>query len=110
MFKYANPQGGLVKAILVVVIILLVLAYFGLNLRNIVDSPTFQDNWSFLSTGTVNVWNNYLKAPAAHAWSFFVIYVWDPVFNRLQSGQTAIPLNDPSQSPFSATSTPPQAP
>jgi len=107
LFNYANKQGGLIKAILIVAIVLLILAYFGLNLRSIVNSPTFQDNWSFLWNGTVHIWDAYLKAPATYAWNFFVTYVWDPVFARLQSGQTAIPLSDPSQSPLLVSSSSP---
>ena len=59
-FNYTNRQGGLIKAILIIIVVLLILAYFGLNLRSIVSSPTFQDNWNFLWNGIVNIWNMYL--------------------------------------------------
>lgn len=99
LFNFANQQGGLIKAILIVIIVLLILAYFGLNLRSIVNSPTFQDNWNFLWNGIVHIWNAYLKAPAGYLWDIFVNYIWDPALHRLQSGQTAIPLSNPAQSP-----------
>lgn len=106
LFNYANRQGGLIKAVVIIAIALLILAYFGLNLRSIVNSPTFQDNWSFLWTGIAHAWDAYLKAPATIAWNFFVTYVWDPVFARLQAGQTAVQLNDPSHSPLISSTTP----
>ena len=105
LFNYANKQGGLIKAILVIVIILLILAYFGLNLRSIVSSPTFQDNWSFLWNGIATIWDNYLKAPATYLWNIFVNYIWDPAIHNLQNGH-GIPLSNPSQSPLVSTTTP----
>ncbi len=105
MFKLVNRQGGLIKAILIIVIALLILAYFGFNLRSTVNSPTFQDNWSFLWDGIVNIWNHYLKAPATYIWNIFVVYIWDPALHNLQN-QHGVPLSDPSQSPLVSSSTP----
>jgi len=99
MFKLVNSNSGLIKAIVLIIIALLILAYFGLNLRSIVNSPTFQDNWALIRDAAVSLWNNYLKAPVVYAWNFFITYVWDPAIRNLQSGKPAVPLDDPAHGP-----------
>lgn len=100
---YPNRQGGLIKAIVIVVIILLILAYFGLNLRNIVGSSTFQDNWNFLWNGILTLWNMYLKSPAMYLWNIFVMYIWDPAIQNLMHNK-AVTTTIVNQ--ISSTSTP----
>lgn len=68
---------GLIKTVLVIVIALIVLGYFGFNVGDIINSPTVQANlhtaWSFV----LMVWNNYLAAPVIYIWStFFVGVLW----------------------------------
>jgi hypothetical protein len=54
-------------------------------LRSIVASPTFQDNWSFISTGTVNIWNSYLKKPVDYVWGqVFVPLIWNAAVDNLE--------------------------
>lgn len=82
-----QTNRGLVKMVVVIFIVLLILAYLGFNIRSIVASETFQDNWSFLSDLTANIWNNYLKGPLGYLWSSILVpYVWTPVIDKLKSG------------------------
>lgn len=75
-------KKGLIKTIIVIVIALIVLGYFGFNVADIINSPTVQANlnsaWGFVSM----VWNNYLAAP--------VIYVAGIIWKIIQVGLTAI--------------------
>ena len=54
---------GLIKAIIVIIIALVVLGYFGFNVKDIINGPVVQENlhsaWSFV----LNIWTNYLKEP-----------------------------------------------
>jgi hypothetical protein len=87
MIPSINTNQGLVKAIVIFLIVLLILAYFGLNLRGIVESPTFQDNWNYIKGGVVSLWNSYLKAPATYLWNLFIPFVWKPFEQNLQQMQ-----------------------
>jgi len=70
--------------VLIIVVALLVLAYFGFNLRSISNSPTFQDNWSFIKGVVVNVWTKYLKAPFDYIWNkVFLPLIWEPAIKNL---------------------------
>lgn len=75
--------------IVIIVIALLVLSYFGYNLRAIVNAPNTQDNFSFVGGVVVDVWNNYLKVPATFVWNVFVNFIWTPAIDNLKSVNTA---------------------
>jgi hypothetical protein len=66
-------KKGLIKTIILIVIALIVLGYFGFNVGDIINSPTVQSNlntaWGFVS----NIWNNYLAAPVLYVWDKFVV-------------------------------------
>ncbi len=70
MYKY---KRGLIKTIIIIVIALVILGYFGFNVGDIINSPTVQANlhtaWNFSS----KIWNNYLSAPFAYVWSKLIV-------------------------------------
>lgn len=74
-------KKGLIKTIIVIVIALVILGYFGFNVRDIINSPTVQANLSAAWELVSNVWNNYLAAP--------VMYVWDILWRLIQAGMPA---------------------
>ena len=61
------------KAIILILIALLILGYFGLNLRQITSSPTFQDNWAFVKGLLVWTWDNILKTPVLFVWNSLIV-------------------------------------
>lgn len=70
--------------ILVVVVSLLVLSYFGFNLRELSNKPETQDNFSFVASTTVTFWNSYLKDPASYLWNdVFMDLIWEPAIDNL---------------------------
>ncbi len=54
-------------------IVLILLAYFGLNLRGIVASETFQDNWQFVSGLAIDIWTKYLSVALKFFWDKVVV-------------------------------------
>ena len=87
MKKNSNRQGsrGFIKMIILIVVALIVLGYLGFNLRNIVASPTVQDNFNYAKEVIVNIWNSYLKVP--------VDYLWNLIFNKLSSDLSHVSSN-----------------
>ena len=84
-----STDKGIIKIILIIVVAILVLSYFGYNIRSIATSPTSQDNFSYIGEVLSNVWNNYLKTPAMFVWNIFVEFVWNPAMNALRHDNTA---------------------
>jgi len=104
---YKTKNQGLIKTILIIVIALLVLSYFGLNLRNIVNSPTGKDNFGYVKSLIVNTWNGYLKKPADYLYNkIFIPLIWEPAvenLTRIKNGQPdTIRSNSPILPPISS--------
>lgn len=76
--KYLNTQRGLsiLGVIILGVIIILVLSYFKVSIKSVVESPTGQENVNYVSGGTKNLWTAYFAEPAAYLWND----VWVNIF------------------------------
>ncbi|MEA2715022.1 MAG: hypothetical protein QOG91_50 [Candidatus Parcubacteria bacterium] len=84
MTRTPKTNEGLIKLIVIIVIALLLLAFLGLNLRSIVNSPTFQDNWQFIKGIVLQIWTRFLKLPVLFIWNQgFVRFIWNPIFQNL---------------------------
>lgn len=81
---------GLIRTIILVVIALLILSYFGFNLREIATSPTSKANFTYVKEVVSNIWNNYLRKPAEYVFDLFLKLVWQPAMHQLNRyGDTA---------------------
>ena len=84
--KTKSTQKGIIKIIILIVVALLILSYFGISLRAVINSPVTQDNISYTTTGTVTFWNTYLKQPATYIWNqIFLNLIWNPAIDSLQN-------------------------
>ena len=71
-----NNKGISVLGILILgAILLLVLSYFGISIKSVVQSPTSQENISYIRGAGNSLWDDYLKKPAE--------YIWNDVFKKI---------------------------
>ncbi len=85
-----NTKQGIVKIVILLVIALLVLSYYGFDLRKTVESPNTQSNFTYAKDLVINFWHNYLERPVKFVWNIFITYIWGPAFDafkRMGSGQ-----------------------
>jgi len=81
-----DTNRGLVKLIIVVVVGIVILSYFGFNIREIVEDPTTQNNITYVWGLTISVWENYLKAPVMYVWqNVFVDLIWDLFLSGIEN-------------------------
>lgn len=77
----------MIKTIIIIVIALVILGYFGFNVTDIVNTPTVQSNlhaaWDF----ALKIWTNYLAAPLIFFWDKFVIGI---LWNLIKVGLTSL--------------------
>jgi hypothetical protein len=59
-----TDQSGLIKMILIILLAVALLGYFGISVRKFFDSPTVRDNVLYTWNLMVHVWTVYLKEPA----------------------------------------------
>ena len=77
--------------LLLAVIIILVLGYYHISLRAVVETSENQDNIQYVQGGSRSVWNDYLKEPFSYLWQD----VWVNIFwkgfilnmERIRDGQ-----------------------
>lgn len=78
MSFYRTGQEGFIKAIVLIVILLIILGYFGYNVEEIINSPIVQKNLDYAWNFTKFVWTNYLETFFEFVWNK-IIYGWRTV-------------------------------
>lgn len=89
--KIPNRQSGLIHWIALVVILVLVLSYFNIDLRGLVENEQTKENFAAVWGWVVKIWNNYLKKPARFIWKEIIVpFVLEPLKNlREEDGEPA---------------------
>lgn len=64
-----NTNRGFVKMVIIIILAIVILSYFGFNLRDIFTSELVQDNLSY-------VWGFVVKV-----WDLFIQYIWTPLLS-----------------------------
>lgn len=49
---------GLIGFLVIIVLIILALSYFGIDIRGVVESPTTQTNFAYLKDLVADIWHN----------------------------------------------------
>ncbi|MBU3925745.1 hypothetical protein KJ763_01060 [Patescibacteria group bacterium] len=80
-----NQQGGLIKLIILIIVVIFILSYLGISLRSIIEGESFQSNWNYVWEGTKNVWNEYLSNPAKYLWyNIFIDLIWESFIDNME--------------------------
>lgn len=84
-FPIKNKGISIIGILLLGFILILVLSYFKISIRSVVESPEGQDNIEYVGGGTRNLWNDYLKKPATYLWNdIFVDIFWKSFVNNME--------------------------
>ncbi len=76
---------SIIGIVILCFILILVLSYFKISVKSVVESPTGQDNINYVGGGTRNLWNDYLEQPAAYLWNdIFVNIFWKSFVNNME--------------------------
>ena len=94
MTKLDNKQRGIsiLGVLVLALLIILVLSYFNVSIKSVVESPTGQENINYVKGGTQSLWDKYLAEPAHYLWHD----VWLDIFwkgfiynmERIRDGRT----------------------
>ncbi len=72
----ANQGFGLIGFIIILIIALIVLGYFGISIKSVIQKQPVQDNLSYAWQTAKYVWVTYLSGPANFVWNIFYNYLW----------------------------------
>lgn len=67
-----NRQAGFIKAIIIIIIAIAVLSYFGINMKEI---------WEFI----LKIWYRLLETPFKIVWDFMINKIWEPFLQSVNS-------------------------
>ena len=87
----SNHQSGFIKLVLLIIVVILILSYFGVSLRGVANSQAGKDNFSFAREVAleiwdfcVGIWNNYLAEKLVYVWNEVIIkYGWNFALENL---------------------------
>jgi len=97
----------MIRLIILIIIIIAVLSYFNISIKNFIESRSFQENFHYVLNGIKYMWSNYLKRPALYLWNdIFIRFIWEPLINnleRIKGGQSLIEKLFVGRCPFSTS-------
>ena len=80
-----NSQGGFVKTLILIIVIILILGYFDISVRSIVEKESIRNNFSYVWGHLTDFWNKHLAGPTDWFWNDFIIdLLWEPLMNNLE--------------------------
>ncbi len=102
MTNFNKEKGGIsiVGIIIFGFIIILVLSYFKISIRGVVESPEGQDNINYVGGGTKSLWEAYLQEPAEYLWNdVFIKIFWASFINNMERIRDGEPTDYETNAP-----------
>ncbi|HAS80581.1 MAG: hypothetical protein UR25_C0002G0091 [Candidatus Nomurabacteria bacterium GW2011_GWE1_32_28] len=87
MKKSNKSEKGisLIGILLLGFILILVLSYFKISVRSVIEDPLAQDNISYIGGNTRNLWDDYFKKPAFYLWNdVFIDIFWVSFIDNME--------------------------
>jgi len=83
MYNFYNNHGGIsiLGIIILSIILILVLSYFGFDLKSLIESPKVQENFDYVGGVVKNVWNDFLKKPTLYVWNNIFVKTFESLKN-----------------------------
>mgnify|MGYP001620045452 CR=1 FL=1 len=75
-------------------VVILVLSYYNISIRGVVESPTGQDNINYVAGTSQSFWNKYLANPASYLWNdIWVDIFWKGFINNMEKIRDGSPTD-----------------
>jgi hypothetical protein len=102
--KNLSEKRGFIKLLIIIFIGIIVISYFGFDIRSIVESPQSQSNLGYVWGFLTNIWTTYLMQPVTYFWNnIFIDLLWNSFvanMEKIKNGEaTDLELNTPYVNP-----------
>ncbi|MFZ3011778.1 MAG: hypothetical protein WA060_02160 [Minisyncoccia bacterium] len=67
-FKTKKGEMSILGVLVMGFLIIIVLSYFNISVKSIVESPTGQENVTYVKDTVRGIWTTYLAEPAEYLW------------------------------------------
>ena len=75
------------------VVIILVLSYFDISIKAVVESPAGQENIEYITGGSKSLWTEYLEEPATRLWNGWLNLFWRPFIDNMGRIKNGLPTD-----------------
>ncbi len=82
-----NKKGGIsiLGILLLGVVLVIVLSYFNISLKAVVESPGVQNNFTYIGSTGRSLWNDYLAKPFSNVLNSTIIKTfWNSFISNMQ--------------------------
>ena len=96
MQKFNTKERGisLIGLILLALLIIIILGYFNVRLRDVAENPNVKDNLEYVEEGSTGFWNQYLKRPATYLWQdIWIELFWRPFVDNMKRIKDKLPTD-----------------
>lgn len=69
-------ERGFLKFVILVIIAIVILSYFGFDLRKIFEADATKSNFSYVWGWISYVWNTFLVAPVSWVWNVIIVNIF----------------------------------
>jgi hypothetical protein len=83
---YKNKEQGLIKAIILIIIAIAILSWYGVDIKEFFTSEQAQKNFGYIWSFIQDIWSDYLSGPFNKLWDIWLQYVWGPFMEMLKRG------------------------
>jgi len=86
-FYKTKKKGGisLIGILVLGFILILVLSYYKISIKSVIESPEAQSNIQYVGGKSRNLWDDYLKKPANYFWNKVVVdLLWKSFSNNME--------------------------
>lgn len=80
----STKKGGFIKIVILIIIAIAVLSWYGVDLKKFFTSPQAQKNFGYIWNFIQDVWSTYLSGPAHKLWGIWLQYAWGPILETLK--------------------------
>lgn len=81
----AHQEAGFIKLIILIIVLLVILGYFGINIKSIVENDTAKSNVGYVWNWVKAMWGTYLAGPAKYLWNdIFIDLIWDSFIENMK--------------------------
>ena len=103
MTNYFKKKCGisLIWVMILGFIIILVLSFFKINIKSVVESPDGQSNLNYVKGTSVTLWEAYLKKPVLYIWNdVFIKIFWASFISNMERIRDGKPTDFEQAAPF----------
>lgn len=81
----------MIKTIIYIIIGILILSYFGIDIKRAVESPKTRENFSYVTQAVLYVWDHFLEKPVTFIWKEIIIkLIWNNILEGLKGKSTVL--------------------